>query len=83
MDKKVKQEIINLSQSIFEDTDYNIVMLLINTNRLNQLRLFVNEKLELMEAVAHLTIDDESLRLQIALCSKLEDIVINAFLETV
>tara|TARA_R110000822_G_scaffold73853_13_gene177629 strand:+ start:2896 stop:3147 length:252 start_codon:yes stop_codon:yes gene_type:complete len=81
MNKKVRQEVLNLSQSIFEDEDYNKVLLLLNTNRLNQLRLFVNEKLELMEIVFHLNKDDEVLRTQIELCDKLENIVIDAFLE--
>jgi hypothetical protein len=81
MNKKVRQEILNLSQAIFDDAEYSTIVLLLNTERLNQLRVFVNEKLEFMEALFHLQKNDEVLRTQIELCDKLENIVIDAFLE--
>jgi hypothetical protein len=82
MKKESRIEILNLAQSIFEDNDYNVILNLLNSNRINVLRIFISEQLELMEAIYYLDKDNEVLKTQIEFCDKLEDIIMDLFLET-
>ena len=49
MDKKLKLQIINLAKFVFEDVEYIKFMYYLNNNKFNDLRLFVDEKLELLD----------------------------------
>jgi len=79
MEEKVKNEIRNLASSIFEDVEYQKVILMLETKRFNELRLFVNEKYELLDAISEVTVNPVILT-QRNMCDRLEDLVINAFL---
>ena len=81
MTKQVRLQIINLAQSIFNDVEFKRVILYLNHNKLNDLRLFIDEKLELLEALNTFN-GDEVILEQINFCDELENIVMNSYLET-
>ena len=81
MTKQVRLQIINLAQSIFNDVEFKRVILYLNHNKLNDLRLFIDEKLELLEALNTFN-GDEVILAQINFCDELENIVMNSYLET-
>lgn len=74
-------EILNLSQSVFNDSEYNFVKKCIVSKNFNKLRLFIDEKLEFLEATSTLYTNDQVLQGQIAFCSKLDDIIMDLTIE--
>lgn len=83
MNKQIRYQIINLAQTIFDDSEFSIVMNLLNMNQLNKLRMYVAEKIDLLEAIYELDNDNEVLFAQINFCDELENIVMETYLETV
>lgn len=81
MDKTVKLEILNLAQSIFDDRQFNIIITCLDVKNYNRLRLFVAEQMELLEAIFVLHPDDMVLRSQLEMCNKLEDLVMDIYIE--
>ena len=81
MTNKVRLQIINLAQSIFTDVEFTKVMYYLDNNKFNDLRLFVDEKLELLEALNSFESTDVLLA-QINFCDELESIVMGVYLET-
>lgn len=83
MKKDIKKQILELAQSIFDDKEYNKVLNYLNSNRLNDLRLFISDKMELCENIFMLTKEDENLKKQVELLNELENIILEEFLETI
>ncbi len=81
--KRVANEILNISQSILDDDEYAKVLNYINTNRINDLRLFISEKMEFYDTLSIIDNEDEQIKLQLKLCDKLENIIMEEFLENV
>lgn len=79
MEEKVKSEIRNLAATIFEDVEYQKAIMYLETGRFNEMRLFVNEKYELLDAICEVSVNPVILTQRNA-CDRLEDLVINAFL---
>lgn len=76
-----KEKILNLSKFIFEDIEFNKIQLLLKRNRLNDIRLIVSEKIELLELIKNSSEYNDILDLQIKYCNELEDIVLDYYLE--
>jgi len=76
-----KEKILNLSKFIFEDIEFNKIQLLLKRNRLNDIRLIVSEKIELLELIKNSSEHNDILDLQIKYCNELEDIVLDYYLE--
>ena len=83
MKKQLKEQIINLLKTICEDAEYNTCARYIENNQLNNLRLFIAEKYELLSAISELSPNDIVLSTQLTQCDILEDLVMSAYLETV
>ena len=81
MTNKIRLQIKNLAQSIFTDVEFNKVMYYLDTSKFNDLRLLVDEKLELLEALNEFE-STEVLLTQIKFCNELESIVMGVYLET-
>jgi len=77
MDKKLKLQIINLAKFVFEDVEYIKFMYYLNNNKFNDLRLFVDEKLELLDLLPK----NEIILKQLQYCDELEDIVVDLYIE--
>lgn len=83
MKKKVKNEILYIAQSILNDNEYSKVLKYVNNNRLNDLRLFISEKMEFYDMLHIVNNEDELLKTQLELCNELENIILEEFLENV
>ena len=81
MKEKIKNDILFLAQSIFTNEEYNRVINYLNDNRLNDLRLMISDKLEVMNNIAIIDRENQVLQKQIHLCDKLEDVILEEFLE--
>lgn len=75
------EEIKNLSALVFNDADYMKVMDLLNYDKLNELRQFVSEKLELHERLLPLRDNKELANFTIQKLNRLEDVVFDYYLE--
>lgn len=80
MNKPTKQKILNLSKFVFEDNDYNKVVNYINNNKINDLRLLIADRSELLDILNGLETNNEVLSLQLKNCVELEDIIFEYFL---
>ena len=76
-------EILNLSKFIFNDKEFTRVEFLLKQKELNLLRLLVSEKLELLYIIQDSVETDDVLNLQIQYCNRLEDVVLDYYLEHV
>lgn len=83
MKKQLIEDITNLLKTICEDAEFNTCIHYIENNKLNNLRLFVAEKYELLSAISELTPNDAVLSTQVIQCDTLENLVMDAYLETV
>lgn len=79
MNNKEKQELKYLASSIFTEKEYYRFEKLLNQNKLLSLRLFIDEMLDIREAI-FTTIknieDGEVLKTQLEMLNKMEDIII-------
>tara|TARA_R110000772_G_scaffold54130_1_gene123525 strand:- start:46658 stop:46915 length:258 start_codon:yes stop_codon:yes gene_type:complete len=80
---ETRREILNLSQSIFDDERHNKIIKLLGENQYNELRVFVADEFELLEALFTLDKENEILKAQIDFCDKLEDVILDFFVEEV
>ena len=76
MTENVKNELINLAKSTFEDLDYILFRKMMNKSN-HHLRLYLSEKLELYEITFEVNKDNEVLKKQIDMIDKMLDLVIN------
>ena len=83
MKKDIKNQILELAQSMFDEDDYEKVVNYLKKERLNDLRLFIADKMEMCEDICMLTIEDENLKNQVKLLNELENIILEEFLENV
>ena len=83
MKDQVKQEVINISKMIFDDGEYSHIERLINNDDLNELRLYVSDKLEFFELMFSFDRDNEVLKEQIKKCNELDNIVIDCYIEKI
>lgn len=81
MNNEIRLQIINLLKFIFEDGDYTKAAYYLHNNQLNNLRLLVDEKYELLDITQHLDPDNEVIKAQLTQCDLLEDVVMDAYLE--
>ena len=82
MNKEIRNQIINLSKFVFSDQEYNKAMIYLKSNNLNNLRLFIDEKYEYLDALCSLDSSDNVLGQQLIYCDELENIVMDAYLIT-
>lgn len=80
MNKKLKLQIINLAKFIFEDAEYVKFITYLQNNKLNDLRLLVDEKVELLSIVNEFGDADEVVLQQIEYCDELENLVMDVFI---
>lgn len=80
MNKKLKLQIINLAKFIFEDAEYVKFITYLQNNKLNDLRLLVDEKVELLSIVNEFGDADEVILQQIEYCDELENLVMDVFI---
>lgn len=80
MDKENRKEILSLAMRIFKDEEYEVIQTLLKEEKYTELRYFISDELELREVLAHI-IDDEALREEIKLCNRIENVVINYYVE--
>lgn len=81
MNKQIRNQILNLSRLIFNEEEFNKVLYYLDGNLLVDLRLFIDEKVDLLSAISEMDNCNNELNQQITLCNELEDIVIDAYLE--
>ena len=75
-------EILNYSKLIFDDKEYDYILKLLNDNKLNTLRLYIDEKIEFLNVESVLKPNDPVLDTQLSMCNRLEDLVIDCYLES-
>jgi hypothetical protein len=83
MQKQIRNQILNLAQSVFDDAQFNKVVQYLNNNRLTDLRLFLDETTELLSIVSEMDPTNQVLIVQLKLSNQLEDMVLDAYLESV
>lgn len=81
MQKQIRNQILNLSRLIFNENEFNKILFYLDNGLLVDLRLFIDEKAELLVAISEMDSSNNELNQQITLCNELEDIVIDAYLE--
>ena len=81
MQKQIRNQILNLSRLIFNENEFNKILFYLDNDLLVDLRLFIDEKVELLVAISEMDSSNNELNQQITLCNELEDIVIDAYLE--
>jgi len=81
MNKQIRNQILNLSRLIFNEEEFNKILYYLDGNLLVDLRLFIDEKVDLLSAISEMDNCNNELNQQITLCNELEDIVIDAYLE--
>lgn len=81
MQKQIRNQILNLSRLIFNENEFNKILFYLDNDLLVDLRLFIDEKVELLVAISEMDGSNNELNQQITLCNELEDIVIDAYLE--
>ena len=81
MQKQIRNQILNLSRLIFNENEFNKILFYLDNDLLVDLRLFIDEKAELLVAISEMDGSNNELNQQITLCNELEDIVIDAYLE--
>jgi len=74
--------IVMLATFIFNDVEFKKLMSYISLNLLNNARLFVEEKLELLEATIVLYTEDTVIKEQVNKCRKLEDIITDEYISS-
>lgn len=79
MNKKLELQIMNLAKIVFEDKDYNSCMHYLKTKQLNNLRLLISERYDLLNMVSDMNPDDQVLSMQKINCDEMENIVINMY----
>ena len=80
MNKKVMTLIISLCTFIFTDIEFNKLITYLRTKLYNSARLYVEEKLELLEATLILFMEDSIIEEQIKKCRRLDDIVTDIYI---
>jgi len=80
MTKETRLKIINLCKFIFEDEEYVKVINYLQRNQLNDLRLFLDEKSELLSIAAAFTADEVDIK-QATYCQELENLVFDVLIE--
>jgi hypothetical protein len=82
MKKKVINVIKTLAAFIFNDVEFKKLMSYISLNLLNNARLYIEEKLDLLEASIVLNKEDIVIKLQVEKCRKLEDIITDQYISS-
>jgi hypothetical protein len=82
MNKKTKKVITMLATFIFSDIEFKKLMSYLSLNLLNSARLYVEEKLELLETTVILFAEDAVINLQIKKCRKLDDIITDVYISS-
>lgn len=80
MKESIKNDILFLAQTIFNNEEYAKMINYLNHDRLNDLRLMISDKLEVMNNVVIVDRENRVLQKQIQLCNKLEDIILDEFI---
>lgn len=81
MNKEIRDQVTNLAKFIFSDEEFIKVMNYLGSGKLNDLRLYIAMKYELLSALQSLNPGDNVLSYQVALCDELEDLVMDTYLE--
>lgn len=80
MTKETRLEIINLFKFVFEDKEYIKAINYLQTNKLNDLRLLVDEKCEFLDITASFTKDEVDVK-QLLYCQELENLVLDVLID--
>lgn len=85
MKESIKKEILFLAQTVLTPNEYNKMLLYLDVNRLNDIRLLISEKMDLLSVVEGFEENSENntLNTQLMLCDRLENLIVNEFLETI
>lgn len=83
MNKKLRKQILYLSQNIFDDLEYNEMLYLLNKEKYNNLRVYIADKLEYYELMFSFDKDNEVLKKQIEDCNELENVIIDFYLQQI
>lgn len=82
MTKETRLKIINLCKFVFEDAEFTKVMFYLQRNQLNDLRLFIDEKCELLSITTAFNVDEVELQ-QYRYCQELEDLILEVVIDTI
>jgi len=80
-EKKTFNLLLNLAKTIFDDEDYNIIVNYLNERSFNNLRLFVENKLERLKAKLILYKNDSVLEAQIERCEEMDTLATNLYID--
>jgi len=80
MTRETRLEIINLFKFVFEDKEYIKAINYLQTNKLTDLRLLVDEKCEFLDITASFTTDEVDVK-QLLYCQELENLVLDVLID--
>lgn len=82
MKKKTITLILNLAKFIFTDKEYNKLLSYVKLNLLNSIRIFVEEKLEFLEATLVLYKNDTVIEAQLKKCRELDTVITEEYMNS-
>lgn len=83
MNKELELQVINLAKVVFDDAEFMKFMYYLGKGQLNNLRLFIDEKYDVLDALLHLNPNNDVLAQQLHSCDVIENIVMDAYLEKI
>tara|TARA_R110000851_G_scaffold314588_6_gene476720 strand:- start:905 stop:1156 length:252 start_codon:yes stop_codon:yes gene_type:complete len=81
MEKKTYNEILNIARNVFEDSEYIFIKKCLDVKNYTKLRLFVDQKLDFLDALISIESYNDVLNTQLQLCNKLDSIILNVIIE--
>jgi hypothetical protein len=73
--------LINLAKFVFSEVEFNKFISFVKLNLFNSMRLYVEEKVEMLETKLVLYRDNAILEAQLVKCKKLDDIVTDLYID--
>lgn len=82
MTEKLRNEVNNLGLNVFNAPDYEKFIKLLDNQSYNELRLMIDERVSYLEVIAELKQNSSILKVQLSCCTRLEDYIMDAYIET-
>ena len=82
MNKETLKNMHNLAVNIFDDKEYAKFNKLLNNKKFNKLRLYIDEKISFLQVITKLEPYTSSSQFQLTCCNKMEDIIIDLYVES-
>ncbi|MGK2861895.1 MAG: hypothetical protein ACSLE0_08175 [Chitinophagaceae bacterium] len=81
-ENKIIDLIINLAKFVFSEIEFNRFLSLIKLKLFNQMRIFVEEKLEYLETKLIISKNDTVLEAQLSKCRELDTVVTDLYIDS-